>query len=302
MENKTEILKTPNIIKKEFIKFKTNDKILDEIINNFTYVLERDIPKENLILFYNNLSTLKVDNRIVLDNIKSTIFNKNVVVGYYLIDENIISIMPIGKSKILNVCTEEYIVIVCHELLHMSSSIVDKEKRISFSGFSQITSNNVLGLALDDAYTEIIAYRYFNLNHEFMSYDYEIIITTLIEDIIGKDKMTTFYFNANLYDFICELENYNSRANIIKFLNDLDSIYALRDQNGNYKKYITYYHNEISNFIVKTCQNKLNQDLKNKIITLDEHNKNLDNCLNNLHIAFKKLNISKKRNRRNTKN
>jgi len=302
METKIEILKTPNIIKKAHTKFETEDKVLEEIINNFIYVLERDLSKENIVLFYNNLSTLKVDNKMILDSQNANVFNKNIVVGYYLLDENIISVVPLGKSKYLTVSTEEYIAIVCHELLHMSSSVVDKEKRISFSGFSQTSDNSSIGLAIDDAYTEILAYRYFNLNEEFMSYDYEIIITTLIEDIISKDKMTNLYFNANLYDLVSDLQKYNSRTSIIKFLDDLDSIYVLRDQKVGYKKDIIYYHNEISKFIVETYQNKLKYDLTNKLINIEEYNKKLDNCLNALHLSFNKLNIIKnKKIRRNTK-
>ena len=304
MESKIEILKTPNIIKKARTKFETEDKVLEEIISNFIYVLERDLSKENLMLFYNNLSTLKVDNKIVLNSQRANIFNKNIVVGYYLLDENIISVVPLGKSKYLTVSTEEYIAIVCHELLHMSSSVVDKEKRISFSGFSQMNDNSIICLAIDDAYTEMLAYRYFKLNPAYMSYDYEIIITTLIEDIVGKDKMTNLYFNANLYDLVIDLQKYNSRTSIIKFLDDLDSIYALRDQKVGYKKDIIYYHNEISNFIVETYQNKLKYDLTNKLINIEEYNKKLDNCLNALHLAFDKLNVvkNKKRKRRNAKN
>lgn len=299
MKEKIEILKTPNVILKEYKKFQTDDKVLEEIINSFIYVLERDISRNNLILFYNNISTLTVDNKIIVDSLKSNIFNRSIVVGYYLIEENIISVLPLGKRKYLNVSTEEYVVNVCHELLHMSSSVVDEEKRRSFSGLSQISDNDEIGIAIDDAYTEILAYRYFNLNPEYMSYDYEIIITTLIENIIGKDDMTNFYFNANLYDFVIGLEKYNNRDNILKFLEDLDSIYVLRDRKGNYKKDIIYYHNEITNFIVKIYQNKLSEDLLNGIITLEEYNITLDNCLNNLHVAFNKLNINKKVKRRN---
>ena len=38
METKIEILKTPNIIKKEYKKFKTEDKILEEIIDNLSAI------------------------------------------------------------------------------------------------------------------------------------------------------------------------------------------------------------------------------------------------------------------------
>lgn len=301
MYNKIEILKTPNIEKKKYKKFKTDDKVLEEIIGNFTYVLERELLNENLVLFYNNLSTLKVDNKIALDSIKSYIFKKNIVVGYYFIEENIISVLPFGKRKYLNVSIEEYIAILCHELLHLGSTIIDKIKKIVFSGFCQIIDDTQIGMALDDAYTEMLAYRYFNLNYEYMAYDYEIIITALIEEIIGKDKMTNYYFNANLYGLVKELEKYNNRESIIKFLDDFDLIYALRDQRRGYKKDIIYYHNEISEFIVKTYQNKLNGDLMNKIITLEEYNKKLDSSLSDIHMAFDKLNveINKKRKRRN---
>lgn len=99
METKIEILRTPNIIKKEYIKFKTDDSILQEIVDNFTFVLERDLSKENLQLFYNNISTLKIDHESILEGLKSSLFQKNMVTGYYFLAENIISVLPLGNRK-----------------------------------------------------------------------------------------------------------------------------------------------------------------------------------------------------------
>lgn len=301
MESKIEILKTPNIVKKEYVKFKTEDTILQETVDNFTFVLERELSKENLKLFYNNISTLKIDYKSILQEIKYNLFKKNIVTGYYFLAENVISILPLNKKKHLNISIEEYIANICHELLHMSSTYVDEERKISFSGLCQISDNSSIGLAIDDAYTEILAYRYFNLNKKYMSYDYEIIITTLIEEIIGKDTMTSLYFNADLHNFVLELQKYNTKENIIKFLDDLDSIYALRDHGMGYKKDIIYYHNEISNFIVNTYINKLKENLIKGIITKKEYDIILDKCTKDIHEAFNKLEIvkTKKHTRRN---
>lgn len=175
----------------------------------------------------------------------------------------------------------------------MSSTVIDKDKNIFFSGFCQMSNNDEIGIALDDAYTEILLYRYFNINKKYMSYDYEVIITNLIEDIITKEKMTSLYFEANLYKLTIELQKYNTKENIEKFLEDLDSIYALQDYSKRYKKDIIYYHNEISKFIVDTYLNKLKSDLEKGIIIKTEHNIKLDKCINDMHLAFKFLDIQK---------
>lgn len=305
MEMLIKILKTPNIPKREYQKFKTDDPILQEIVDNFTFVLERELSQENLQLFYNNISTLKIDYESILSGLKSSLSKSNIVVGYYFLMENIISVLPLGKKKYwgkyINVSIEEYIVNICHELLHMSSTIIDSENKVSFSGLSQVSDETPIGLAIDDAYTELLLYRYFNLNKAYMSYDYEIIITSLIEEIISKNKMTNLYFTANLYGLVEELKKYNTKENILKFLEDLDSIYALRDYSRGYKKDIIYYHNEISYFIVSTYQNKLKRDLEEGRITQGIYDTKLDHCTKNISAAFNKLKVtnSKKIIRRN---
>lgn len=175
----------------------------------------------------------------------------------------------------------------------MSSTIVDKGGMV-FSGFSQIGE---IGIALDDAYTEMLLYRYFGLNKEYMSYDYEVIVTCLIKKIVEKDKMTNLYFCADLYGLVNELQKYNTRENIEKFLEDLDSIYALRDHSRKYKIDVIYYHNEISDFLVNTYLNKLNKNTVEGNFVKEENDGKLDRFLEHIHVAFEKLNIDKMKTR-----
>ena len=109
--------------------------------------------------------------------------------------------------------------------------------------------------------------------------------------------MTNLYFNANLYELTRELQKYNTKENIEKFFEDLDSIYVLQEHKYRYKKEIIYYHNQISIFIKKTYLNKLKLDMKEKIITKEECNKKIDKYTNDIDIAFESLELYKNKTR-----
>ena len=176
----------------------------------------------------------------------ANILKKDTSALYYL-DENKISMFPLNKKYFgynISYNIQIFIEDLYHELLHMSSTIIDKENNIAFSGFSQIGKNIPIGVALDDGYTELLLYRMFDLNKEHIAYKYEVIISNLIEQIINQDKMSNLYFNANLYELVKELEKYNTKENIIKFLEDLDSVYVLEEQSKKYRKDKIFYHNE----------------------------------------------------------
>lgn len=73
----------------------------------------------------------------------------------------------------------------------------------------------------------MLLYRLFNISKEYTSYEYEISITKIIEEIVSVDTMTNLYFNANLYDLVSILSKYSNKKDIINFILDLDEIYIL---------------------------------------------------------------------------
>ena len=232
-----EILKTPNIICNEGIKFQTDDIIIQELIDNYVQVIENSQSEENLKLFRRNISKLRIEYKYILFGLIANILKKRTAAQYYL-EDNKISMYPLNKKYFgynISYNTEDFIQDLYHELLHMSSTIIYRDNTIVYSGFSQVGGNIPIGVALDDGYTELLLYRLFNLNKEYMSYKYEVLISSLIEGIISIEKMNNLYFNANLYGLVEELQKYNTRENVIKFLEDLDSIYVIEGRK-NYKK------------------------------------------------------------------
>ena len=81
MISKVQILETPKIFTKEYRKFKTEDIILQELIDSFTTILENNIKIDNLKLFYNNIGTLKVENKSVILNLILDILKDNTTTG-----------------------------------------------------------------------------------------------------------------------------------------------------------------------------------------------------------------------------
>lgn len=296
MKDEIVIKKTPkiNIIREG--NFESDNDVVKDIIDRFTSVIESKVSRDNLKIFYNNISTLDVRNRKAFWAFVSNMFKDVDVCALYYLDDNMIKILPLNDKSLFGryykFGLEEYIICLCHELMHMSSSIVDKENNIIYSGLSQISDENI-NISVDEAYTEILLYRYFNFNKIYMSYDYQVDITYLIEKIVGKDKMTTCYFNANLYDFVLELQKYSDYKEIISFIENMDNIYVLEDYGIRYKKDIIYYHNLITSFLVNSYINKLNMEFSRGIINKDLYNYKLGEFTNRIHKSFDKLDLNK---------
>ena len=126
-----------------------------------------------------------------------------------------------------------------------------------------------------------------------MSYKYEVEITTLVEEIIGKDIMTNLYFNADLHNLIVQLQKYTKYEEILMFLQNLDSIFVLEDYGKRYKNNIIYYHNSVIAFLVKTYKNKLNLQLKEGQISYNEASIKVDYFINKINKSFVNLELEK---------
>ncbi len=227
--------KFTNTAQKRLLSLKFGKDIL-----NFKKKLAQNLNSKDLNLLYNNLKTIKTKDKLFF--LKHFLFL--FVGGNYNPKNSKINIWHFVKNDVIN-----------HELLHMASSIYDDNNKIGFCGFCQFNykTKSCIGRALNEGYTEVLHNRYFK-NSNITSHSYKVceFFASMLEIIIGKEKMQSAYFNANLNELIIELEKYDSLENIIKFIKSLDF----------FLKYEVIKHSIIFLPIFKT---KLNNNLKESL-------------------------------------
>ena len=132
-----------------------------------------------------------------------------------------------------------------------------------FCGFYQNSGTYDIGNGINEGYTELLARRYFEKDSGY--YDDEVILASLIEELITKDKMEQLYFYADLKGLITQLNQYADKSSVNRFILNFDS-YCYKP---NDKTLI-----DLLNFIKKAHENKVLKDNKllNKDILIKEYN------------------------------
>lgn len=168
-----------------------------------------------------------------------------------------------------------------HELFHASSSYYDENKLVLNSGFhhQHINEKKDIGRGFNEGYTELLTQRYFGKNGD-SGYSNELHYAKLIEHLIGKEQMQSFYFKSSLDDLITKMCKYNSLENVLKFIENMDKFIILTELKENkihsfsentpfteYSKwfdelneYVNQTYNELNQFIIESHLNKLYND------------------------------------------
>lgn len=184
-----------SLMKIDYEKIKQIIPLIEKLKNN--------VSEENLKTLYNNLNSLKVKRKLLLV--------MGAVGGFYDIVKNEI---------IYNV---EFL--LGHEILHMASSYYEKENEIELCGFRQRKEIALIGNGLNEGYTELLASRIYYKNGKPVTYKKEAKIARMLEFFFDDPKeMENLYFNHNLPGLIHKLESFASRDEVIKLINDIDSL------------------------------------------------------------------------------
>ena len=122
-----------------------------------------------------------------------------------------------------------------HEFFHLSTSFYSSTLHSFFSGFHFRDNDFDLGVGINEGYTQLLTERYFKNGVE-KTYLYEVEQAKLLEKIIGKDIMEEAYFKSSLNRLIFELEKYNTRENVIKYIENIDFIKNYYSYFGENKK------------------------------------------------------------------
>jgi len=153
---------------------------------------------------------------------------------------------------------------IYHELFHMASNYYWEEKGQLFTGFEQSTTFDRVGVGINEGYTEILVKRYFNIDGT--PYVDEMKLASIIETVVGKEKMTQLYFKADLKGLMDEIKIYADGYNIRKFIDLVDCIY----NNKNYEGCtLIETYGLAYGFALRIVANKLFMDYANSIITYD---------------------------------
>lgn len=232
----------------------TSQKIKD-ITLEFANLLIEKFPPDYLINFYNNINEVKIE--------KSIAILLRACIGTYSNLSNKIDVFAIST--------------LYHELFHMAScvnkSILDENGSIMyFTGFHQ--HNDIytfeIGRGLNEGYTELLTQRYFGDKHKLpKTYKHVVNIAEKLEIIIGKDKMESLYFNANLSGLINELKKYSTEDEIAKFISRVDLIMKHSVSEFRSKK-MEQSIKDVYDFLFKTYVKKLKQQYEDGKISLDE--------------------------------
>lgn len=215
-----------------------------------------------------NILTLGIDKGNIINVIRG-LFRNELLIADYSITSNKINLYT--RHNIENS--------IYHELLHMASSIYDKEKEVRKSGFFEGTKEYSVGYGIDEGYTEYLNIKYFS--SERKCYLYEIIISRLVELIVSKNKMQKLYFKADLVGLCSGLASYSTEKSVKNFI--FKSDYILDNGYSIMKtQQVNRYRLDINHYLANTYVNMLIVLYNNKIITSSE-------VYNLYHIFMKEL-------------
>ena len=264
------ILDPPMLIDKEYdngIK-KNYKKEVQKYLERFIEKMEQNISSDNLMLMYNNLLSLKIEERdlylIVLSKLIFP-FSKQYIGGGYSIISNKLTTYSskIFQKKSGDNADLTLKGIYSHELLHMSSSCKNKFKRCCgfehiYAPFNLYTKSQI-ATGLNEGYTELLNERIFGAENKGGIYEFYKEVARLIEEVIGRNEMTDMYFNNDLKGLVSQLSIYTSINNTKKFILNLD--FAIR----NIKRI-----EEIFSYLIVLFDNKIKKEIEAGKITYEE--------------------------------
>lgn len=183
---------------------------------------------------------------------------------------------------------------ISHELLHLSSTIING--KIKYAGFNQSSRDFDIGDGINEGYTSLLDKRYFNTNTD--SYNLYQQLVLLIEKIIGQEKMTKMYFEADLYGLIEELSKYCYKDTAYELIKNIDFLFERTEKleinniSENEIFECQQSSKRITEILFSCYVNKLKFSVQEGLITIDELFKFLSKFSNDLAFNVKLNNMN----------
>ena len=236
---------------------------LEKAVLWFAKYISEEYEEKDLINFYNNINKAIIDTKLLT--------GKNQLLRKLKSDPGLLgAYMPI--MNIIHVDRDNDFDSIYHELFHLASSV--NKNGIFYSGFSQkkfkFGKLLIYGVGVNEGYTELLAERFAEkngINKITKTYKLEVNIAMLLEKIVGEEKMSSLYLNANLHGLIQELAQYANEQDIINFISEVDFLHNSNDNNKKRERYLK----SVYNFLFNAYTKKLEIQKQNGIITDEEY-------------------------------
>ena len=159
-----------------------------------------------------------------------------------------------------------HVLSIFHELFHLASNNMNS-RNIGFSFLDRYGIQS--GRSLNEGYTDLLTERYFSQIGYTKVYDIESIYASLIERIVGMDKMVECYLKADMKSLALELQKYQDINTIYQFVKSLDNIDDNRSRIETYNRYTSMAYFLIQTYIRKKIlynENIFDRRVKDDII------------------------------------
>ena len=194
--------------------------------------IKRELTKDPDGIFTAYLERLKGLKHISLNNFYANANSLNIIPvdsAEDMPDKTMYAAYDVG-SNTLKYLKAMYQNAIDHELLHLSSTVFEKD--YVHCGFCQIDlkHNIAFAEALNEGYTAVLDDRYFGdrteTKKEIFDHTYMLpkFFAENLESIIGKTLMEKLYFDGDIEGLINEMCKYISYNRVIDFIFDMDMI------------------------------------------------------------------------------
>ena len=223
---------------------------LNEYIERFKAIFKENFTEEQYEKMIYLLSSLKIKEYTM--NYDGDLL---ISIGSY---DSLNNTITITNYKDLDVELNKEEILI-HELLHMAStnySLDGERTGLNLAG--------ILGVKLNEGYTEYLTRKYFTRGYKYTeSTENSIIFAKGIENIIGSEKMESYYFNSDINSLIKDLSEYISIEDTIKLLYLIDRVPDTKYRSKDFD-YVLKKISEINGM-------KLKKDLEKGNITEEEY-------------------------------
>ena len=215
-------------------------------------------------------------------NLDLTLFKKNIT-QVKVIENNNVSFHASMYNPLLNelvISRNHYQETIMHELFHVSSSYINYNNNICYTGFTQknIKTYQEIGRGLTEGYTALLDERYFkdytDNKESLLKETYKLTKTVVLEleMIVGREAMEYYYSTCDIYSLIKCLASLTNLKETLSFIRNIDNMFKWGD-NMRYSNplFAIHYYEKCRLYLIKLCLSLFTKNYQEGYISTSDY-------------------------------